>query len=364
MQVTSKEIFVGFDVGGSTTDILCVALRRREPGSSDAPRTLIKEGSIRISAGILADATKRSDTFQDVLRRFCLANNEMIHGVTVPPNRLNKATASYYFNLLMDRLDSPRKLKLLYQDIAESCPELFVLNAYMTGLIMFHAGQLSAVVRKIQADEPDSFLEPFRRVTIGCFGKGGRMFDWLPAALGEGSAERYFEACFALGFEGAGGGEIDGLQIRYSVPEMAKAEVSFGLASDRELETAGTSVHELIGEVGYALDGTALEELSPVDPSLLRNLGAQFQVPDDFPRFGEFAKLFRTFSKEHFGVSLSGIEEDIRRMPFVSYVRNLAEYQAALKEEAKGEDFGFEAPLIILQGLCFLDEVLLKKLFP
>lgn len=360
--VARDAIFIGFDVGGSTTDILCVASKRSATG--DYRETLIKEGSIRLAAGMLSDATKKSKRFQDVLRQYCQRTNQVIHGVTVPPDRLNSATAAFYYNQLIDRLETPQELEDLYKGLAANCPELFSLNAYMTGLILYYAGQMAALVRQVQAANPSDYITPFQRVTIGCFGKGGRMFDWLPAAVGNPMAMAYFQTCFAKGYGPTAQADLrGGLEIRPSDPKHVKAEVSFGLASTRDVEHTTDKIAEIVGEDGYEYDGIPLSSLQGVESKHLQHFGNQLAIPEAFPRFSEFVTVFRDFCKSYFGLNMPNIQQDVARMRLVSYVQNLPGYHLARQAAQKGEPFDFEAPFIVLEGMCFLDQVLQPHLF-
>jgi hypothetical protein len=56
---------------------------------------------------------------------------------------------------------------------------------------------------------------------------------------------------------------------------------------------------------------------------------------------------------------LPSMEDDIRGMKLTPYVQNLPDFQLA----KRATEFDFEAPLIILEGMCFLDTVLMPKLF-
>ena len=358
--VQRSSLFIGFDVGGSTTDMLCMVQRKKlTPDSVESwPETLVKEGSIRFAAGKIADATRKSPKFQEVLKTFCKKRGMHIHGVTIPPERLNSSTASYYYNIVVDSLNKDEHLQELYRDLAADCPELFALNTYMTGLIMFYAGQLAAHVRRVQDEYPADYQMPFDEVAIGCFGKGGRMFDWLPA-MNEGAARGYFEDCFASGYGPRTSDHIKYFNFEPSNPAEVKAEVSFGLASRRGVDQGGTQIHELVGELGYTFNGSPVDEYSEAAPRLLEHIGSQLWVPREFPRFAEFAKIFQAFTKEYFNMPLPSMEDDIRGMKLTPYVQNLPDFQLA----KRATEFDFEAPLIILEGMCFLDTVLMPKLF-
>lgn len=331
-QADSRGLIIGFDVGGSTTDILCIAAKKDQLSEipDDFKDTLIKEGSIRFAAGRLADATRRSPKFQDVLRSFCRKKNLYIHGITVLPDRLNSNTSPYYYNLIVDRLNTESELTEFYKNLGSDCPELFTLNAFMTGLIMFYAGQLAYKIRVTQDENPKDYQAPFEDVMIGCFGKGGRMFDWLPARNRD-AARTYFVDCFFAGYgikasEHLGHGFFD---IRPTDTKNVKAEVSFGLASSHSIHTTTNQVAELIGEEGYTYNGANVDEFAPVEARFLQHFGNQFATPREFKRFGEFGGIFRGFCKEYFGLNFPTMEQDIRNMRLKSYVANLPDYQLA-----------------------------------
>jgi hypothetical protein len=360
--VSGRSVFIGFDVGGSTTDILCMVQRKvidARTGHESHPPTLVKEGSIRLAAGRIADATKRSPKFLEVLKTFCRKRDLHVHGVNVPPIRLNAGTAGYYYNQVVDRLDDEYELNELYRDIASDCQELFALNAYITGLVIYYAGQLAARVRSEQEKNPADYIMPFEDVALGRFGKGGRMFDWL-YAMNEGAAEDYYNQCFAAGYGDRAYDDIKAFTFQRSETQFVKAEVSFGLASTREVATATDTISEIIGEEGFTFNGAPVLAEHAAEPRFLKGIGSQFAVPRDFKRFTEFAKLFQGFSQEFLGIKLPNIEDDIRSMRLTPYVQNLPEFQLAAKQ---GADFDYEAPLIILEGMCFLDTILDKKLF-
>jgi hypothetical protein len=358
-QADSRGLIIGFDVGGSTTDILCVASRKDRSVDSDKfEPTLIKEGSIRFAAGRLADATKQSPKFQEVLRSFCRKRGLYIHGITVLPDRLNSNTSSYYYNLIVDRLNSEAELNEFYKNLGADCPELFTLNAFMTGLIMFYAGQLAYKIRVAQDENPADYHGAFEEVMIGCFGKGGRMFDWLPA-INEDAALGYYQDCFYAGYGVKAVSHIKKFIIQPSDTNYVKAEVSFGLASSHTIQTTQEQIAELIGEEGYTYNGASVDELAPVEARFLQNFGNQFATPRELKRFTQFAGIFRAFSKEYFGLNLPTMEQDIGNMRLKSYIDNIPDYQLA----RAAQEFDFEAPIIILEGMCFLDTVLMQKLF-
>lgn len=359
-QTGQRGLIIGFDIGGSTTDILCIALKKDKLSeqADDFKDTLIKQSSIKFAAGKLADATSRSKKFQDVLRSFCRKKELYIHGITVLPDKLNANTSTYYYNMIVDRLNTENDLNEFYQNLAADCPELFTINSFMTGLIMFYAGQLAHKIRDTQEQNPADYLSSFDEVMIGCFGKGGRMFDWL-RAMNEQAAFSYYQSCFGAGYGMKASEHIKYFQIRPSDTNYVKAEVSFGLSRYNEIHITTEQISELIGEDGYTYNGAIIESLAPVESRFMQQFGNQFSTPREFKRFNEFAKIFYSFTNEFFGFNLPTIEQDINNMRLKSYIENIPEYQLA----KRSEEFDFEAPVIILEGMCFLDTILTKKLF-
>lgn len=370
IQVDKRGLMIGLDVGGSTTDILCLAEKRHAQRTDEFPKTLIKEGSIRLAAGRLAAATAKSPKFQQVLKSYCLKKKIFIHGITVPPERLNENTAPFYYNLIVDRLQTSAELIDFYRSLSGDCNDLFTLNAFMTGLIMFYAGQLAHRIRQTQEDNPQDYHEPFSEVTIGCFGKGGRMFDWL-GAISQDTANNYYYDCF---FAGYGPHAVEHLRNFRIVPtheRFVKAEVSFGLSGTHEVHDTNDAIAELVGEDGFDYNGEPVDEIDAVEGRFFQNFGSQFTTPTEFPRFLAFSRIFRDFSREYFGFNLPSLEQDIRGMRLQAYVSNLPEYRAAqlaFQSTRSGAgspagEFEFVAPIIILEGMCFLDTVLAPKLF-
>lgn len=351
MEQRPNYLIFGFDVGGSTTDILCIQ-------NLDVP-TLIKQSSVRLSAGLLAEATSRSANIRAALQRFCNQRRIFIYGID---KQLTPSTSAYFFNAILDRLSSQgdQQLNLFYSDIfASGCKDIFVVNAYLTGLLFFYAGQLTAKV--IQ----DKQLVQINMAQFGFYGKGGRMFDWLPAVTG-GAANRYYEACF---YEGLGKRADFGIEIKRRSNNIdgmhhVKSEVSFGLAAARRVNVTEDRIHELVGEEGFVFRGHSLNALSDATSEIFHHLGRDLAVPTEFLRFKQFLRLFQDFTRQQFNLHLESQSTAADKMGLIGYITNLSEYLAAKRvSEGSESPFGFEAPLIILEGMCFLKQVLMNQIF-
>lgn len=357
-QTGQRGLIIGFDIGGSTTDILCIALKKdKSTGNDDFKDTLIKQSSIKFAAGKLADSTKKSKKFQAVLKSFCLKKDFNIHGINVGPEKLNSNTSAYYYNLIIDRLNTEADLNEFYLNIAKDCPELFTINAYMTGLIMFYAGQLACKIREIQDTNPADYLGVFDEVQIGCFGKGGRMFDWLKS-IDKEAAFSYHQNCFDAGYGIKAQDHVTYFTITPSDINFVKSEVSFGLSRNQEIKVTEDQISELVGEEGYSYNGITLESMSSVEARFMQNFGNQFSTPREFKRLNEFLKIFTLYNNEYF-IKLPSLSQEASKMRLKSYIENIPEYQLA----KASQEFDYEAPIIILEGMCFLDEILMKMLF-
>jgi hypothetical protein len=233
----------------------------------------------------------------------------------------------------------------------------------MTGLILFYAGQLGALVRRTQASFTEEYQEPFSKVTVGFYGKGGRMFDWIPAAVGKEVAFQYYQGCLTEGYGPGAPQELRSVQFRPSDPKHVKAEVSFGLASTREVHHTPARIHELVGEDGYRYEDRSLTQLDGVMPDFFLHIGNQLRLPEDFPRFTQFLVRYRNFAKAYFGLEMPDVQGQVARMHLIPFVQNLPSYHHARSAMQRGEAFDFEAPFIILQGMCFLEQVLIPHLF-
>ena len=76
------------------------------------------------------------------------------------------------------------------------------VNLYVTGLIMYYAGQLTYKLRMElnRAEVPPAIKQP-PIIKIVFAGKGARIFDWFPA-INEKASSEYFNEMFLRGLGG------------------------------------------------------------------------------------------------------------------------------------------------------------------
>lgn len=372
---------IGLDVGGSTTDFLCLVARKNDD-KQGYKKTLIKEGSIRLAAGSLATATGLAPGFKIALERFCSQspNFQGVPGLTKGPSLLNPSTAPYYFNLILDRMEG-NEFRQFYSELRAHCPELLILNAFVTGFIMFHTGQLAHRVHRLRQEPGSGFGEDsVKTVSIAPYGKGGRIFDWLPQTVGH-PAKSYYKLAFQVGFglpakEVSDPEEVAAARALLAIaptPEFkdsqlsdAKREVAFGLAyegGDDDIVSPSDKLRDMVGERGYLWKGARLDEWVDIDSDQLEQIGGEFKVPETFERLGDFLTVFERFVEQNFSGHKLNTADLMKQMKLASFVENDQEgFQRAKREVEKGRKFDFTAPLIVLEAMCFL-EVLKTSLF-
>ena len=76
----------------------------------------------------------------------------------------------------------------------------------------------------------------------------------------------------------------------------------------------------------------------------------------------EFAGIFYQVATAVFGLKMSPdvFKNGFQNMNIDAYIRTMPEYYAAVNEKQKGAKFDFVAPIIILEGMKFYDDVLVK----
>ncbi|MDE5975595.1 MAG: hypothetical protein K2G69_03510, partial [Muribaculaceae bacterium] len=129
------QLYLCFDIGGSTTDIS--ALYMLSNGL-----TMIKQNSIRFAAQRVSEAAGHVKGFEKVLKQICERFDITILGLNQGERRYSDETAPYYFNQIVDRLDDSQ-LPEFYSVIASDCPQLMWINMYVTGLLLYYAGQIA-----------------------------------------------------------------------------------------------------------------------------------------------------------------------------------------------------------------------------
>ncbi|MFA7081512.1 MAG: hypothetical protein WC135_02760 [Bacteroidales bacterium] len=371
-----------FDVGGSTTDIMALCNMMGPQGIGLA---MVKQNSIRFAAQRVAQATRNSPNFKSVMIEMCERKNITIQGLNKGENKYTSNTAPYYFEQLVDRLDD-NDLIHFYQLLAGKCPELMCINLYVTGLIMYYAGQLALKLRTEVINSPNKLpgMENWKPIVNIVFaGKGARIFDWLKSNNSKQSQD-YYTSLFIRGFGGMQkakdclGGPPNINPTNNDSNGNIKYEVSKGLAQDTEklFVPKNNVAIELIGEDNFIVltsngEQKQIKSEDSITPEMMESIGSYFlsspsQGNPPCPKFMDFADAYFNIATTMFGLPLSKQDflEGFNNMNIGSYIRQLPEYRMAQESKQKegSSEFDFVAPIIILEGMKFLEDVILKKI--
>jgi|GEM_PF-3262144 len=189
LAIDGGSLGIGYDVGGSTTDILMIMRTNSDEKerSQDLKWTLVKESSIMVAASALAEATKRNQRIQKTLQRFLADRGIHFFGI----DKMNQDTAGYYLNATFDRLDESQLRDLYSYFHRRGCLEMFAIASYVTGLILYYTGQLAGRILRREGRRIDRFVKGF-------YGKGGNIFNWILAVMPE-EGRKYYADCFFAG---------------------------------------------------------------------------------------------------------------------------------------------------------------------
>jgi len=382
--INAGELILCFDIGGSTTDI--TALCQMLDG-----KAMIKQNSIRFAAERMAQATRYSPNFRTVLLKMCERKRISIQGLNKGENKFSENTAPYYFEQVLDRLEHT-DFNTFYLLIAAECKEMMSVNLYITGLIMFYAGQL---VHKLRTeiirseDAPPAVKNTPPKIRIAFAGKGARIFDWFNA-VDPSAANNYYTQMFIRGIGGEAVARKTIIPVSQSPLKIidinsqkgdsytdVKYEVSKGLAIPtnltRILVPTNKQAIEILGEDHFCIvmpngEFKYLESTNSITPEMLEHIGDYFinyppQGSQPCPRFMDFADLFYRVASSMFGLKMSSADfmAGFQDMNIENYIKGIPEFIEAKKRKVdEQKKFDYVAPIIILEGMKFFEKHLLK----
>ena len=382
----SRVLTLCFDIGGSTTDISAICVIN--DSNNEIHPTLIKQNSVRFAAQRVSNATSfLFMNFKKVLLDICQQFDIKMSGLNFLEDKYDASTAPYFYEQMVDLLPND-KLPAFYRKIASDCRDLFSVNLYVTGLIMYYAGQITEKLIKEVRRAKDGLGENWKTyVDIKFIGKGSRIFDWL-SVINNNVAQQYCREQFV---QGMGGMDVVGQMLcgwpRFNLRTEAdlmskdnneKAEVKYevakGLAqpvsSSKPLYVPHDNVGiEILGEEGFSIVAASTGETTelPFDNSItvkmMEQLGMYFMAPpqgQSCPRFIDFAGVFYKYATKLFGLNMTKNDfvTAFRNMSINNYIQNQPEFRIA-KNRTDG-NFDYVNPIIILEGMKFYEESLLK----
>lgn len=354
----NNNMFIGIDVGGSTSDILLLA---KDINSNNDPR-LYKQSSVRMAAGVFFDAVIQSATFRTAIYNYHESQKKVrVENIKEILSEGHKAP--FYLNSIFDQL-TDEDFGLFYSYIGREASFVYAIPAYVTGLLVFYAGKLCAKTIK------DNNLTAVQEVHLLPFGKGGRLFHWLQTKPGSTQTNAYYEECFRKGF--GDGAENIKLKYRNDITSDNKSEVAKGLAVDTQLiyDSNVRFISDIFAEknVRYLRDGQFMEfaEDEIIADEYFENIG-QFEFPNKLENFEEFLRIFIDFTGHKSGLVknvavLENRAKDLSNL-LSAYIQNDAEYKKARNAKQQTNKFEYRFPILIAEGLCYLEKILIPEIF-
>lgn len=375
---STEELTLCFDIGGSTTDIsaLCYVMHDGEKKTA-----MIKQSSIRFAAELVSRSTICSPKFYNVLKSTCNECNLEILGITSGENKYNDSTAQFFFEQIVDRLTS-EQLPSFYRKIKSDCSEMMCADLYVTGLIMYYAGQITnKIVKKMRSSHDGIGSDWKPRLKVVFAGKGSRIFEWYSTTDYE-IAKIFYEELFIQGIGGPSVAEDltqnNDLDIALNSESLndVKYEVSKGLAlmpNKPLLVPRNNKAIEILGEEGFSLLDDNGNEMSlhfdaDITPKMMKNIGVDFKATrgeDGCKKFINFINIFKQAAK-FCGLRMADDEfkSGYKDMDMNNYIQTqLPEWGKAMQAcRNESREFDYVAPIIIIEGLKFYEDVLLKKI--
>lgn len=359
--LSGNNMFLGIDVGGSTSDILLLA---KDP-SNNNKASLYRESSVRLAAGVFFDAIIKSETFRQALVNFHEGSQRSIYVSNIKDVLTEPKKAPYYLNNIFDQLKTSEDYEKFYDSINTDAKFAFTIPAYVTGLLLFYSGMLIGKIIK------EYNLTQIERIDILSFGKGGRIFHWLRTAAPR-AAKEYYAKCLNAGVTVVTDTELV-VKYRDEIEVDNKAEVAKGLCDPKEIVKVKKNVNaDICGEKGVRFimpDGNS--KVLTVDEELSGEHFANDMCNFDFKdtsNFTTFMDIFIEFVSQKTKLYIkadSELRDDLEELPSKissNIINNDREYKKAKEKAKAGDEFHYHQPIFIAEGLCFLN-TLIRKAF-
>ena len=359
--LSSTNMFLGIDVGGSTSDILLLA----KDSSNSNKASLYRESSVRLAAGVFFDAIIKSENFRQALVNYHEGSQRSVFVSNIKEILKEPEKAPYYLNNIFDQLKNPEDYDEFYDSVYRDAKFAFTIPAYVTGLLLFYSGMLIGKAIK------EYNLIEIETVDVLSFGKGGRIFHWLRTAAPR-AAKEYYATCLNAGVALVTDAELK-VKYRDEIEVDNKAEVAKGLCDPKDIAKLYNNVSvDICGEYGVKFimpDGTS-KKLSVEDElsgDYFANDMSNFDF-NDTPNFIKFMDIFIEFVSQKTKMYVkadSELREDLDELKtgISNHIINKDREYKKAKEKAKaGDGFHYHQPIIIAEGLCFLN-TLIRKAF-
>lgn len=357
-------LFLGIDVGGSTSDILLLARDEQNNGQN----SLFCESSIRLAAGVFFNAINgtgyNSQMFRNALVTFHGGHNTGVNVMNIQEisRPENKEKAPYYLNCIFDQL-KPKEYNTFYQSIAANAMFAFTVPAYVTGALLFYSGMLIGKAMKVR-----TLPQTIQQVDVLPFGKGGRLFHWLYEAAGKEATDAFYRECLNAGVRCMTERNLR-VNLRNEIADDNKTEVAHGLcvANLNYVKAAGLGNTDICGEENVFFRNGG--EREPIASDQVLD-GHYFVNPSQFElteldNFNKFMDLFLNFVCRETAI-YDGDEQQLRRdlrdLPgaLANFITSDPEYQ---KAQAAGQTpFTYHQPMIVTETAAYLQK-LIQQIF-
>lgn len=359
--LSGNNMFLGIDVGGSTSDIMLIA---KNPKDSNKP-SLFRESSVRLAAGVFFDAVIKSEQFRQALVTFHEGHNTDVHVENIKDVLSHPDKAPYFLNSIFDQLKTQDDYDVFYDSLASNAKFVFTIPAYVSGLLLFYSGMLIGKVIK------DNRLGNIEKVDLLPFGKGGRIFHWLRHATSTRTTNEFYNNCVNAGLQLILPDNSIKLTYREEIENDNKTEVARGLCDQKELAVVTSlSDSDICGETGvtYLKDGVTTS-IAP-DEEISGEQFAEDMSNFDFSgvqNFEKYMDLFIDFASKRTNLykkADESLREELGDLPnrIIPYCTSDQEYKKASRNNKNGEGFHYHQPIIIAEGACFLKS-LVRKVF-
>lgn len=359
--LSGNNMFLGIDVGGSTSDIMLIA---KNPQDSNKP-SLFRESSVRLAAGVFFDAVIKSEQFRQALVTFHEGHNTDVHVENIKDVLSHPDKAPYFLNSIFDQLKTQDDYDVFYDSLASNAKFVFTIPAYVSGLLLFYSGMLIGKVIK------DNRLGNIEKVDLLPFGKGGRIFHWLRHATSTRTTNEFYNNCVNAGLQLILPDNSIKLTYREEIENDNKTEVARGLCDKKELAVVTSlSDSDICGETGvtYLKDGVTTS-IAP-DEEISGEQFAEDMSNFDFSgvqNFEKYMDLFIDFVSKRTNLykkADESLREELGDLPnrIIPYCTSDQEYKKASRNNKNGEGFHYHQPIIIAEGACFLKS-LVRKVF-
>jgi len=360
--LTYDNVYLGIDVGGSTSDILLLA----KDADNNGAVSLLRESSVRLAAGVFFGAVTHSQRFREALVTFHGGRNTGVNVMKIEElmEVANKDKAPYYLNCIFDQL-KPTEYATFYESLDANAKFVFTIPSYVTGVLLFYSGMLIG-----KAVRDGRISRRVSQIDVLPFGKGGRLFHWLNSAACRRATEAYYSECVNKGVACVTDKSFV-VNLREELAKNNKTEVAYGLCSPQAMNVANAvGESDICGERGVTFMNekgitAELDVAQELDGEYFKNLD-RFDFSNG-QCFHEFMNIFSQFVCKITTIyddDEVSLQRDIYDVPgrINNFIKNDTEYLKAQNSTNSQASFPYHQPIFIAEAASYL-RTLVDKIF-